>query len=139
MDQALSMAFGEQCNSQLSYPRYAGQTQMNPMKMLKHHRLNDMAKWSRLSTGALVAALYLAAGSVYAQTLAEFNFDEGSGSTTTSKTGELVGSLGVPIDPANDPAVITDSPSGTVGDTAVQLRGTGFLVVEDTPSPILRS
>ncbi|HOX04519.1 MAG TPA: LamG domain-containing protein [Candidatus Paceibacterota bacterium] len=76
-----------------------------------------------------LTASWLAAGtSRAADTLAQFEFNEGTGRTISSTVNGLVGSLGVPVIPTNQPIATTDSPSAAAGDTAVQLQGVGFLV-----------
>ncbi|MBL9127833.1 MAG: LamG domain-containing protein [Verrucomicrobiales bacterium] len=81
---------------------------------------------------------WIAASTASAQeTLAEFKFDEGSGATTKSPTNSLTGSLGLPSNPDAIPVSTTDSPSGKAGDRAVQLANGAFLVVDDSPSPLL--
>ena len=70
-------------------------------------------------------------------TLADFQFNEGSGATTRSATNDLVGALGTTPNPDNLPVVISESPSGLANDRAVQLQGTGFLLVDDSETPIL--
>ncbi|MBX3732458.1 MAG: LamG domain-containing protein [Verrucomicrobiae bacterium] len=89
-----------------------------------------------------VAALLLAAAAtlstVRAQTtLADFQFNEGTGTTTRSVVNDLVGTLGVSPNPENLPLVIAESPSGAPNDRAVQLLGSGFLVVNDADGPVL--
>jgi len=87
---------------------------------------------------ALLLAGCLGAFAASAQTtLADFQFNEGTGTTTASATNGLVGVLGVAPNADNLPSVITESPSGAVGDRAVQLQGTGFLLADDSTSPIL--
>jgi hypothetical protein len=69
--------------------------------------------------------------------LAEFQFNEGSGSTTRSTINDLTGTLGIAPNADNLPQIITDSPSAAANDRAVQYMGTGFLVVNDADNPIL--
>jgi hypothetical protein len=69
--------------------------------------------------------------------LAEFQFNEGSGSVTRSTINDLTGTLGLAANPDNVPQVITDSPSGAANDRAVQLMGTGYLLVDDRTDPLL--
>jgi hypothetical protein len=97
-----------------------------------------MRTWRFRHIHVITIFAFLGGASLAAQSLVEFEFNEGTGSAVTSKAGDLVGSLGAPISPDDDPAVIADSPSGKAGDTAVQLRGNGFLVVADAPNPIFR-
>lgn len=70
-------------------------------------------------------------------TLAEFKFDEGSGTVTKSPTNDLTGTLGLPSNPDANPISITDTPSGKAGDRAVQLINGAFLVANDATNPIL--
>ncbi len=99
-------------------------------------RLADVSAVSLAA--ALVAAVCLGTAASQAQTtLADFPFNEGTGATTHSATNDLTGTLGVAPNPDNLPEITTDSPSGAAGDTAVQLRGTGFLLVDDSSSPVL--
>lgn len=88
---------------------------------------------------ALVATLCLGTAVVRAQPtiLADFPFNEGKGATTHSVPNDLTGTLGVAVNPDNLPEITTDSPSGAAGDRAVQLRGAGFLVVDDSDNPVL--
>lgn len=77
-----------------------------------------MGKGSRLQTTILAAGIglagvCLAVNSISAQSLVEFDFDEGSGPTVKSKAGDLVGTMGVPSNPDDDPAIVTDSASLT--------------------------
>ncbi len=71
------------------------------------------------------------------ETLAEFKFDEGSGSVTKSTVNDLTGNLGVPANPDAIPLSTADSPSAKAGDRAVQLANGAFLVVDDSSTPIL--
>jgi hypothetical protein len=106
---------------------------------MKNRKLNRLSFFGqKLSQAVILAAGFcLTLGSTLAQTLAQFDFNEGSGNTVASKVGGLVGTLGVAaINPANLPVSIP-GPSGTAGDNAVQLQGTGFLAVDDRSSPIL--
>jgi hypothetical protein len=93
--------------------------------------------WSG-SLGLLLAGgLGLATAQAQPTTLAEFQFNEGTGRTTASAVNGLVGTLGLDQVPDNVPVIIDDSPSGQANDRAVQLMGTGFLVVDDRDNPIL--
>ncbi len=113
--------------------------------MKTHHTLErskDLGA-TGLRTGLLVAGLCLAATAALAQTpLLDFEFNEGKGTNTTDTVSKLVGLLGAAIDPANDPVVVTDTPSGAANDKAVSLNygnptSTGTLVVDDSNGPIL--
>jgi hypothetical protein len=84
---------------------------------------------------ALFAGIYTRSIAA-ATTLADFEFNEGSGGITHSVTNDLTGTLGLAIQPS-DISLTTDSPSGAAGDGAVQLAGNGFLLVNDTNSPVL--
>lgn len=86
---------------------------------------------------SLLAGLVHALPASGQETLAEFKFDEGSGTVTQSPTNNLTGTLGVPANPDATPISTTDTPSGQAGDRAVQLANGAFLVVDDSPSPIL--
>ncbi|HWQ93062.1 MAG TPA: LamG domain-containing protein [Clostridia bacterium] len=91
-----------------------------------------------LAAGVLLAGLCVAPRAEGAANLAIFEFNEGPNSqTTTSKDGNLVGALGRAIDPANHPVLSPDSPSMQANDRAVQLNGAGFLVVNDSPNPLM--
>ncbi len=97
-------------------------------------RRHILSKTQCLAAGAVLAGLCIAD----AANLATFEFNEGpSSQTTTSKDGNLIGTLGREIIPANHPALVADSPSMLANDRAVQLNGTGFLVVNDSPNPVL--
>jgi len=94
-------------------------------------------------TGLIASGLFLAANTASAATpLLDFSFNEGSGTNVTDSVSKLSGQLGIYADPANDPVVVADSPSGATSDKAVSLNvgnstSTGFLVVEDSDNPIL--
>ncbi len=91
-----------------------------------------------LTYAALLLAGFFGAPAVNAQTtLAEFQFNEGTGTTTSSAVNDLTGTLGVLPNPANLPLVISEAPSGAANDRAVQMEGTGFLVVDDSDEPLL--
>lgn len=90
-----------------------------------------------LTTAALLAVLAAASSASAQTTLAEFQFNEGSGGIARSPTNNLAGSLGLPLNPDATPAIVTDTPSGVAGDRAVQLANGAFLVVDDSVSPIL--
>lgn len=88
---------------------------------------------------AVLLATSLGTATLNAQptTLADFQFNEGTGGTTRSVLNDLTGAIGVVPNPDNMPVIITDTPSGAANDRAVQLQGTGFLVVDDSDGPIL--
>jgi hypothetical protein len=94
-------------------------------------------------TGMLAAGICLAANVALAQTpLLDFEFNEGQGTNTTDSVSKLVAVFGLASDPANDPVVVTDTPSGAATDKAISLNvgnptGTGTLVVDDRNGPIL--
>ena len=87
--------------------------------------------------GLLLAGCLLGPTTTAQTTLAGFQFNEGTGLTTRSATNDLVGTLGIGPNPDNLPLVISESPSAAANDRAVQLQGTGFLVVDDSTDPIL--
>ena len=65
--------------------------------------------------------------------LARFNFNEGTGYTTTDSTGGYVGKLGNALDPVVDFSQLIDaSPSGATGDRSLTNAGAGFLMADDT-------
>lgn len=70
-------------------------------------------------------------------TLADFQFNEGTGLSTHSPTNDLTGVFGIEADPANFPVSTTDTPSGKDGDRAVQLLNNAFLTVDDSSNPVL--
>jgi hypothetical protein len=104
-----------------------------------------------LGAASLVLASILAAPQGNAAALADFQFNEGPNSvTTTSRVNGLVGSLGQAEVPENEPTVTTDTPSQQAGDKALSLTaqqntdGTfqntgGFLIVDDSTNPVLNS
>lgn len=110
--------------------------------MKTHHTLERRKALGAtgLRTGLLVAGLCLATTSAFGQTpLLDFEFNEGKAANTTDSVSKLVGTFG---NPANDPVVVTDTPSGAANDKAVSFNngnatGTGTLVVDDSSSPIL--
>jgi Concanavalin A-like lectin/glucanases superfamily len=87
------------------------------MNLLKAtHPKSTRASWPQnaaSTAGCLFAGICLAASSLSAQTLMEFNFNEGSGDTVTSTDGKLVGTL-------LGPTFSTDTPSGLAGDYSLQ-------------------
>ncbi|MBP7945844.1 MAG: LamG domain-containing protein [Verrucomicrobia bacterium] len=91
------------------------------------------------SSLTLLAAGCVGMAAVCAQPvkLADFQFNEGSGRTTASTVNSLVGTLGLPSNPDNIPVIINDTPSGAANDRAVQLRGVGYLLADDSNGPIL--
>ena len=102
-----------------------------------------MPSWKAVRSALVCAGFCLAVNNGFAATpLLDFEFDEGSGATITDKVSKLVGTLGPQVDPANDPLVVTDTPSGAAGDKAVSLNignatSSAFLVVNDSTNPIL--
>lgn len=87
--------------------------------------------------GIAVAALVIGpwgytqeAGDVYM-----WEFNEGSGTTVTDNSGQFTASVGLPLDPAQVPESLADSPSGAAGDRAVRVNG--GLTVDDSDSPVL--
>jgi len=98
--------------------------------------------WGRMlgrSMEGLAMAGVVAVLQTWAQptTLIEFKFDEGSGDVTRSAVNNLVGTLGVPPNPAATPISTTDAPSGAPGDRAVLLDNGAFLLADDSVGPIL--
>ena len=83
-----------------------------------------------LAAATVLAGLCLAANSVSAQTLMEFNFNEGSGTTVTSADGKLVGTF------VGTPAFSTDTPSGLPGDFSLQFAAGQRVTVPD-PTKVL--
>lgn len=101
-------------------------------------KMNILTSPRLLTCTASVLAGLIGTSVTQAQTtLAEFHFNEGTGTNTSSAANELVGTLGVTPNPANLPLVITEAPSGAATDRAVQMQGTGFLVVDDSDEPVL--
>jgi len=100
-------------------------------------------KKAAVRTGLLWVGVCVAANAMAASTpLLDFNFDEGKGTNVTDSASHLVGLLGTYIDPANDPVVVTDTPSGAAGDKAVSLNfgsatTEGFLVADDSTDKVL--
>jgi hypothetical protein len=86
---------------------------------------------------AVIASCFVGLSPVLAETtVAVFNFNEGNGLTTRSATNGLTGTLGTPIHPDVLPT-LSDGPSGKTGDKALSLQNGGFLVVDDSQSPVL--
>jgi hypothetical protein len=84
-----------------------------------------------LKAGLLGVALAFA-GAAQSAELARFNFNEGTGYTTTDATGGYVGKLGNALDPVADFSQLIDaSPSGAVGDRSLTNAGAGFLMADD--------
>lgn len=82
--------------------------------------------------GLLGVALAFASAAESAE-LARFNFNEGTGYTTTDSTGGYVGKLGNALNPVTDFSQLIDaSPSGAVGDRSLTNAGAGFLMADDT-------
>jgi hypothetical protein len=66
-----------------------------------------------------------------ADTLTRFEFNEGTGYTTTNTTATLVGNLGLVADPADNPVVNLDSPAGIVSDHSLTLADPdGYLLLD---------
>lgn len=93
-----------------------------------------------VQAGLSWAGLCLAATLASAATpLLNFEFNEGTGASTTDKVNQFVATFGS----ATGPVVsVADSPSGAANDKAVSLNagsdtGQGFLAVNDSSSPIL--
>ncbi|HNQ74649.1 MAG TPA: hypothetical protein PKN95_13745 [Verrucomicrobiota bacterium] len=90
-----------------------------------------------LAAAALVAGLLLPQTS-HADQLARFDFNEGSGVTTTDPLTGLVGTLGQPFDVNVDFSQLQDSsPSGLPGDRCLTNSGAGFLIADDSSAAVL--
>jgi hypothetical protein len=106
------------------------------MKTQKTNYSDPIGRRLPLRRAVLVAGIVLIAGvslavySISAQTLTEFNFDEGSGSTVTSTDGKLVGTL------VGTPTFSTDTPSGAKGDFSLQFAAGQQVAVPD-PNKVL--
>jgi hypothetical protein len=104
---------------------------------------NRILRWQAVPAVLLGASLYWLTNSAGGTTaLLDFEFNEGSGTNITDLASKLEGVLGAQLDPAADPSVVTNSPSGTAGDWAVSLNygndsSQGFLLVDDSNGPIL--
>ena len=94
---------------------------------------------ANLARGFAIAATALACAiTTQAEPLLNFQFNEGSGTTTTDSVNSLVGVFGSPIDPAVDTVQLVDqSPSGQAGDRAMQTSGAGFLLADDSATKAL--
>ena len=95
-----------------------------------------------MQAGVLSAGLCLATQSASAATtpLLDFEFNEGTGATTTDSVSQLVGALGGAN--ANPVVSVASSPSGGASDKALSLNvgsdsSQGFLAVDDSSGPIL--
>jgi hypothetical protein len=86
------------------------------------------AAWS-----AAVAAAGILWSVLQAQTLVEFKFNEGGGTSVRSATNNLVGTLGPLITP---PAFTTDTPSGEAGDFALEFAPGQYVAIPD-PTTVL--
>jgi hypothetical protein len=82
------------------------------------------------AAAALLAGVCLALNSVSAQTLMEFNFNEGTGSTIKSADGKLVGTF------VGTPTFSADAPSGLAGDFSMKFE-TGQRITVPDPSKVL--
>lgn len=86
---------------------------------------------------ALLVATWAGTATGSAQTtLAEFQFNEGTGNVTQSAVNNLTGTLGNAI-AVDDVQLTADSPAGVAGDGAVKFAGGGYLLVDDSDAPIL--
>ncbi|PYI89574.1 MAG: hypothetical protein DME26_00905, partial [Verrucomicrobia bacterium] len=63
-----------------------------------------------------------------ANTLIDFEFDEGTGTKVTDRINSLIGA---PSNPANPPTFVTDSPSGKTGDSAIHFEAGQYMTVND--------
>ncbi|MBX3747212.1 MAG: LamG domain-containing protein [Verrucomicrobiae bacterium] len=89
-------------------------------------------RWVSALAVATLGSAILAAP---AQTLFQFDFNEGSGQTVTSAQGPLTGVLGRP---PSSPVSVTDTPSGAAGDRALRITDPdGFLLLDATGSEAL--
>ena len=89
----------------------------------------------RLSSVLLALAW---AGSTQAAPLLNFQFNEGTGSTTTDSVNNLVGVLGTAQNPAVDTVQLIDaSPSGAAGDRSITNSGGGFLIADASATEAL--
>jgi hypothetical protein len=87
---------------------------------------------------AIVATALTCVSTIQADPLLNFQFNEGTGTTTTDSVSSLVGVFGSPIDPAVDTVQLVDqSPSGQAGDRAIQTSGAGFLLADDSATKAL--
>ncbi len=92
---------------------------------------------TKIKTWLLTLAL---AGSCLAQSaeVVRFNFNEGTGPTTTDAAHGLVGKLGQQQDPVLDyTQLMSTSPSGLPGDRCITNSGAGFLVADDSATRVL--
>jgi hypothetical protein len=93
---------------------------------------------ARNFTCILAAAALGWAASAQASLLVSFPFNEGSGSNTTDTVTGLEGYFGYRQDPAlNTVELSAFSPSGLPGDGSISTSGGGFLMVDDSNSPVL--
>ena len=109
------------------------------MKMNKTPR-NTIRRWSGLQAGLLCAGLGLTALAAAAATpILNFDFNEGSGPTTSDSVKKLVGTLGAV---GTQVLSVSDTPSGAANDKAISINvdnptSQGFLAVNDSSGPIL--
>jgi hypothetical protein len=89
----------------------------------------------------LAAATLLTAAVVApAETLARFEFNEGTGATVTNTAGTLTGALGRIANPDSNPQSNASSPAGTASDLSVTIVDpTGYLLVDGTDAPGLQA
>lgn len=91
-----------------------------------------------LGAASLMLAGMLVAPQAESATLVDFPLNEGPGSlTTASRVNGLVGTLGNPVVPENEPTVTTDTPSQAADDKALALNGLGWVFVDDSTNSIL--
>lgn len=101
-------------------------------------RLNSYLR--RTGRAALLSAALAAASTLdsSAASLLRFEFDEGSGATVTSESGDLTGTLGIPVDPLNYPVPNPSSPSGAASDQSLTIVDPdGYLLMDATGADAL--
>ena len=95
--------------------------------------MTQLLKSIRISSLVLGLAC---AGSIQADPLLNFQFNEGTGSTTVDSVNNLVGVL------AQNPEVdyvqlVDESPSGQAGDRSIITTGAGFLIADASGTDVL--
>src|SRR5262245_4651910 len=108
------------------------------MKIPKNKDSNGIVRPSRprktaWTVGSALTAVCLAMNALSAETLMVFNFNEGTGTNTTSADGKLVGTFVVTNGP---PTFTNDTPSGLAGDFALQFAAGQRVTVPD-PNKVL--
>jgi hypothetical protein len=93
---------------------------------------------SRTLAWGLVGSLLGWTATAQADSLIHFPFNEGEGYVVTDVASGLTGIMGLAQNPDADFVTLTDtSPSGLPGDRSMTTSGNGFLIVDDSVSPIL--